>query len=272
MLNRMLRTMVRSYPFRKGRGRIVDFARRHATGTTMCRDVFGNQLLVDLDNLIDNILYLEGEYERESIEFVLDWSGKNHCNRFVDVGANIGCFSLGVASDPKMQTIYAFEPDPHNRAQLLANLWLNNRVAQIRVFDQALSSAPGTAKLMMASRNRRQKGQPPGNSMLSSLEIRDDLSESVEVPLCRFDDLCNITGEPIAIKVDVEGHEFPVLSGMTRTLRENNCLLIVEIWHNNTEGFARIEGLLSPLGYHRHTDVNLGDNRVFMRNGSAPPQ
>ncbi len=260
-----LRFAVQKYPFRKGSNRLREYARRQVAGVHLCKDAFGNRMLLDLDNLVDSILYFDGAYERESIELVVKWSKKNGCKTFIDVGANIGCFALGVASDPQIETILAFEPDPHNRAQFMANVWLNHHARRVTIYGQALSSEPGKATLAMPRRAPRRPGDPPNNTMLSSLSAREDLADSVEVELVRFDDLVSPRGEAIAIKVDVEGHEFEVLSGMTKCLAENNCLVIAEIWHHNAEGFRKVDSVMNPLGYHRRTDIPLGDNRVYTR-------
>jgi len=51
---------------------------------------------------------------------------------------------------------------------------------------------------------------------------------ALEVAVERLDDQCALTGQTLAIKIDVEEYEGPVIAGMRRSLTENNCLVQIE--------------------------------------------
>lgn len=60
----------------------------------------------------------------------------------IDIGANVGCFTVFAASELRPNRIIAFEPDPHNFRQLEKNAALNpNR--QIIARQQAVGRASG---------------------------------------------------------------------------------------------------------------------------------
>ncbi len=45
----------------------------------------------------------------------------------------------------------------------------------------------------------------------------------------RFDDFVALTGQTLAIKIDVERYERKVLAGMARTLRDNRGIVQIEV-------------------------------------------
>ena len=73
---------------------------------------------------------------------------------FVDVGANIGYFSLLAASVVGEQgAIFAFEPDPDNYRLLLANAELNGMEHRIAAVEAALSDVTGEGQLYLSADN-----------------------------------------------------------------------------------------------------------------------
>ena len=105
-------------------------------------------------------------------------------------------------------------------ARLLIHRALNG--TDVRPFSLALSDRSGGAILNLSS---------AGNSGMSTLEPVDQAkySSTCFVATARGDDLIS-TGAapaPAAIKVDVEGHEFSVLSGLEKTLRLPTCRCVV---------------------------------------------
>src|SRR5438045_3594806 len=118
-ISRFHQLLVRLYPFSKGSCRLRRFAMRHLRGMTLSRDSFGHQLLLDLSSFIDANIYLDGSYERQSIEYLAQEMRRFGCDLFVDIGANIGTYSIYFAALREIHRVYAFEPDPRNFAQLM---------------------------------------------------------------------------------------------------------------------------------------------------------
>src|SRR5208282_5363534 len=81
------------------------------------------------------------EHESKVKEFMMSHFKEN--DTFVDVGANVGGYSVRAASwDMK---VYAFEPNTHNLALLRRNIEINN--ASVNVLPFALGSRAGKASL-----------------------------------------------------------------------------------------------------------------------------
>src|SRR3989344_3811026 len=73
--------------------------------------------------------------EYGEMNFLLDNLKDN--DTFIDVGANIGVFSLLASSKIKKGKVFAFEPSPKILAQLYANIALNQKTDRILVAEKA---------------------------------------------------------------------------------------------------------------------------------------
>ncbi len=72
---------------------------------------------------------------------------------FVDIGANVGLFSLYVAATAPAARILAIEPEPGNFARLAFNIAANPEV-QITPLQLALGDVEGTAEIVLNARDR----------------------------------------------------------------------------------------------------------------------
>jgi len=125
---------------------------------------------------------------------------------FLDVGANIGSYTLLLSENEKVDVI-SFEPNPLAFAKLKANVELNRR-SNVTLVNAALSSSDG--ELMMT--NHRSSAC---NKVVTSAVDRGVMVQSKR--LQEF--LDNISRrEPILAKIDVEGHEMDVLEGAGEAL------------------------------------------------------
>jgi FkbM family methyltransferase len=143
---------------------------------------------------------------------------------FVDVGANIGVFTLA-ASKLKDVVVYAFEPSPRELPRLYRNLALN-QATNVVVFPFALSRAPAQMELSLSGDHN-----PGNNSFVASVEESRERKSS----LCRcepFDGLLNRDSVKRIrmVKIDVEGFEMEVLRGMAESIAMmQNVTFAVEV-------------------------------------------
>ncbi len=168
---------------------------------------------------------------------------------FVDVGANIGLFTLLAArcASPGGRVL-AFEPHPGARARLRHLIELNGLTDVVTVSDAALSdrSAPATT-LFLASDSALSTLDPA----LAPLGDLHPFRTSVTVPVSSLDDWLAASGPAWALtpidvmKIDVEGTEERVLRGMARTLARHPSLKIV---CETTAGSAA-DDLLKAAGF-----------------------
>lgn len=158
---------------------------------------------------------------------------------FVDVGANIGLYTL-LAIEAGAEVI-CVEPIPAAVRHLRRNLALNAYEAEIR--EVALGSEPG--RMLMTT------DLGVGNRLV--LSASDASSAAREVEVSTLDDL---VGDRYVhgLKLDVEGAELLVLQGGARALEQHRVGLIQLEWNHcslDTVGQDRlpVAGLLQHLGY-----------------------
>ena len=214
-LTRATRTLYRV----PGYGAVIRVARRRviarSRGVVASRS--GYPVWLDEQTYDFVVPYLREEYEPELSRFVSGLLGPGDV--FVDVGANIGHFSLlaapVVGSDGE---VWALEPDPLAFHALQRNVEVGGH-ENIRALNIAVAAEEGTVTLFRS-------GFGGGmNSLISSPESVG--REPVEVRAVPIDAL--VDHEVRGIKVDVEGVEATVLAGMRAVIaRSPEAWVIVE--------------------------------------------
>ncbi len=167
------------------------------------------------------------------------------CNLFIDVGANIGTYSM-IAAGLKVNCI-AFEPILSNFKSLEKNIELNNYKDFIQAFMFGLSDKNEVAKFNF----------DPLKPGASSIHPHKRMGEVIQVQLEKFDNLKLAAVdaiENILIKIDIEGMELNAIRGMKNTLRENkNIYLIIETKHS---GEQNIKKLLKEFGNFKFENID----------------
>lgn len=183
---------------------------------------------------------------RDAVEPELDYLQKfvGPGDFFVDVGANIGLFTLKAA--PKAARVVSVEPGDEAGQQLSANVALNG-FTNVEVVRKALSDEPGRAVLF-----HNPLGHDPQAFSLIS-DGSDAGSEAVE--LTTLDILVKEAGLPRVdcIKIDVEGAEGMVIAGARETIRAFHPTIIFEMncptLFKSGGDPARAWNMLEALGY-----------------------
>jgi FkbM family methyltransferase len=213
------------------------------------------------------LLFMDGANEVPAMEELYQWAKASNCDTFIDIGANIGCFTLYFGRQGGFKHIYSFEPDPGNYAQLTSNIWLNDLVRSVQAFQLALSAENGTAEFYRPmNRQADEFGKyNMGTSGLDKYPRRHEGSEKVQVVKKRLDDVLSVAGKTLAIKIDVEGHELSVLKGMEELLRNNDCGLMMEVWSHVPENCKAVNAFLDSLGYIRTAQDVEPDTHFYAR-------
>jgi FkbM family methyltransferase len=129
-----------------------------------------------------------------------------------DVGANIGNYTevyleLGAR-------VVAIEPNP----ELAERVRLRCASRRLTVEEVALSAAEGTAELHLGIDHVHSSISDEWVELVEASEFPERFKGSVTVQVTTLDALIDRHGTPDFLKIDVEGAEREVLSGLTRTI------------------------------------------------------
>lgn len=183
------------------------------------------------------------EYEAE-MEWFLDQLKPGQT--FLDVGANIGIYSLHASRRVGPQgNIHAFEPTPETFDMLTANI-SKNRLLNIRTCAKALADKSGILYLIA-------DGRPASNSTSSEADRASGLNQIEATTLDEYRD-SNPGMKVDFIKVDIEGGERAFFEGGRRALSEDKPLILFESEHTGPDFPER--KLLREIGYRLYVLEN----------------
>ena len=152
------------------------------------------------------VLYC-GLYDYDEMNFLLRYLRAE--DSFLDIGANIGVYTLLAASKIRTGSIYSFEALPKNYARLQENLKLN-QFEQVKAYEIAISDYTGTVALNLAE----------GDSMPFITHTTTD--NTITVSTDTLDNL--LQNQPLSnltlAKMDIEGAEIFALKGATSLLKQ----------------------------------------------------
>ena len=170
----------------------------------------------------------------------------------IDVGANIGCFSL-LASQLVGPTgrVLALEPDPRTFAQLEANIKLNN-ATNITPYCVALGESCGDATIFRHP-----------NSLFSSLYDKVDGHETNAeevatqvLTIGAFFDECNIARCQY-LKLDCEGAEYAILRTFSSELAEHIDQITIETHAIEGESEVDLDRAIQGYGFSLNSSGTL---------------
>jgi FkbM family methyltransferase len=159
---------------------------------------------------------------------------------FVDVGANMGDFSLIAAKVMGDRgCVLAFEPSPENCGWIRRSIALNG-YRSIEVMETALSDTRGEDTLYLSDRVGRH-----------SLLPREDEQETLTVAVDTLDSVLETSGDPHVdmVKIDVEGAELKVLRGARATLGAAGRMMLMVDVHGGRVDPLEVCALLAEHGF-----------------------
>jgi FkbM family methyltransferase len=206
------------------------------------------------DSVLSRCIY-DG-FEEAEIEYLTNTLTKGDI--FVDIGANIGLFSLIASKIVGIEgKVLCFEPAPLTYSRLDENLKLN-KLQNVDSRNIGLSDKKG--ELMFYVSNN---GYDAWNSFAPSQDNK--LESSIKVPVSTLDsELLDINKSKIKlVKIDVEGWEKFVLFGGKDFFENFSPIVMIEFTEENTfnAGYAvhDIYNVMQDFGYvwHRITKGEL---------------
>lgn len=185
-----------------------------------------------------------GLYEQDNLDVL--FSFLNPSTVFLDIGANVGIFSLKVAGRIRPNgCVHAFEPHPELAALLRGSAHLNglgglNGAGRpLFVHEVALGKVDETGAFAF----------PQGHLGGGTRVFAEALGE-IKAPIRCLDGYFPADFTFHVAKIDVEGQELSVLEGMRACLeRSKDAVLIFEKHGNNRGDETGIEHFLAALGF-----------------------
>lgn len=209
--------------------------------------------------------YYCGLLEHSDMAFVLHFLRAD--DLFVDVGANIGSYTVLASGGAKARTV-SIEPIPSTFKNLKRNVIVNQLEDQVECHNIGLGASDETLRFVSSrdTTNRVATEQDQG-------------SDFIDVPVRRLDAVL-ANAQPALIKIDVEGWEAEVLKGMPEQLAQPNLAAIIMETNSNSgrygcEGENEVITTMAAAGFKPCTYDPFGralvkggsdENTIFVRN------
>ena len=166
-----------------------------------------------------------GRYEEDYLAVLTSFRRPDSV--FLDVGANLGVYSLRLAPLMRTGRILAFEPHPLVRELFARSVHLNGLRDRIEIFACGASDHDGTERLVA----------PQGHVGGASIHADPEARGGVEIEVRRLDGLLGPAFRCDLVKLDVEGHELAALRGMVGILRRcEDAVVLFEKLTANGQG------------------------------------
>lgn len=144
-----------------------------------------------------------GNWEGPMVSLMLRTMQKHPGCRLLDIGGNIGYYTLAAAASG--YAVDVFEPVPANAAMIQQSLFANN-FTNVKLHTCAISSKIGELGMGLAKNNQGGVHHVAGQSSTTML------------PSLTLDHVLTPSTDPVYIKIDIEGGECLAIEGMQKYL------------------------------------------------------
>lgn len=202
--------------------------------------------------------YFNNDGDYEEILYHAHWEKyffeeKNKIKKFVsngdvvvDVGANIGLFSL-ILSDlvGEQGQVYSFEPIPLLKKKLVNNINLN-RIKNVKTFESGIGDKESEIEIFL---------NPEQSGLSSAVAKPSGNYTSQKVKLTTLDNFFLSRKEKVSfIKIDTEGYEPQVLLGAKELISRDNPVIYIELGGDHQQTSAESLRILKELNYKCEAD------------------
>jgi FkbM family methyltransferase len=214
------------------------------------RTFFGNLKLVANWNDENNKIYYCGSEGNYLANYLLKYS---EYFTFLDVGANIGYYSILSAKNAKCLKVYSFEPIKELSILLINNSQLNNTENKINILNKAITNVNGYT---LINYNKDSTG-------LSSIDnkIKDSKPISIETTNHEgFNELIDLNKKNLIVKIDTEGDELIVIKEL---LKSNLNSLVNEIIYEIDERWTDprlVKNILVENGFNSFKKIGFRES------------
>ncbi|MEK7256926.1 MAG: FkbM family methyltransferase, partial [Bacteroidota bacterium] len=172
----------------------------------------------------DSLIWQRLPYEPELYDW---WSSQIHrYDLIIDIGANVGVFSIFSAKTNPQAQVYSFEPSREAFRRLGENCRVN-RVKNLTVFNVAIADKAGFLDFF----------EPKGHLVNGSLDAsfsrifdpHPDVKKVLGIPGTELESLLRQSRKRVLIKLDVEGAESLILRQLRPILEKYKPDLLIEV-------------------------------------------
>jgi len=239
------------------------------------KSLCGSFYHLDLRYYIDRLIFVNDSYELDDIKNLASVVRKNNLSifNFIDVGSNIGVYSIYFSKAFSSADVYAIEPCRDTFSRLLRNITLNN--LNIFPLNFALADDDGVLDLIHSNTSSILFGINSGmNSIVNNEDKgRSDSSYHEKVlsvsPLSLKNQIIN-SKLPFVIKFDIEEYELTVISHIIDLISDSPlCVLQVELLFSEkkmqSNCFEIVDMLISFGFLPLSTSYDYSGNYIFIR-------
>lgn len=173
-----------------------------------------------------------GIYEEDEMEILNKFMNDAPLHNIIDVGSNIGLFSLNLIKDFSPNIIYAFEPGPSQFKSFSLTIQKNNLANRIVLNNLALSNSEGTQMFSV-----HHEIDNSGDGFIDTGRAGE--GSIIEVVTQTLDNYWQNMGNFSIdfIKIDTEGAELWVLQGAKKMIITCKPVLLIEIFYLNLKSY-----------------------------------
>ena len=213
---RLGRKLFRNTPIQRWRltTYIYKIAARRAFGITPIEVSFrGARILYPGGDYTTLPTLMDGIYEANELDTLSSYlDSLTSPITAIDIGANVGIWTVLLAQHKNVRKVIAFEPSHENLSFLRSNLELNKIQDKVEVVESAVSDTNGEVRFDDAGSGATKRISQTGSTVVSSVSL-DSYLQGATIDL---------------IKIDVEGYEPSVLNGCWQTIESSLPTLFIE--------------------------------------------
>jgi FkbM family methyltransferase len=208
----------------------------------------GLSMKIDLRSKAEWRSYWTGKYDDEEIDTLLDLVDRR--GDVLDVGAQVGFYTLAFAEELVSGTVHAFEPVRSNAQRLRENVEENRKEEVVDVYQIALGDRKKRAHVEVEGEG----GSTTGNAFQVRGKVEEFAEGTETVEYTPLDSVAEIDPENCRlIKVDIEGGEVDFLKGAEKFIRKGRPYIYGEFnafWlEMYGQDFDEVVSLCEEWGY-----------------------
>lgn len=201
----------------------------------------GLKFILDVSEYVMKQIYLFGIYEKPYVNYLSSFP-QDTIKTIVDIGANIGNYTIALKNAYPTSTIHSFEPNSINYQRLVKNIELNE-FKNIKANQLGLSDKKGELNLYFEDKN------------MGAASLAESAGSKHEViKLDTLDNYCtqNSIENIDLLKIDIEGGEINCLKGGVGILEKTKKGIIqleVDYGHCKRLGYTAEELFEFPVQF-----------------------